>query len=179
MRFRAETHAALCVLEMGDHPYRVDCPISRTPVQGHPGVIKLPTIPHRQKPLRHARELVISSTACHQAGIGVIMELGARAFSQRRARARRIRGHRLFTSTWTPGQGEHQYSGHAHLMLAEMTVRNFLIGNGGLFGLVPIYIDGYAWMRSALLLYLDYSRKTGSGSESLTGGERNLDAIYF
>src|SRR5436190_1432200 len=115
--------------------------------------------------------------ACHQAGIGVIMEwLPAHCPRDARAVAE-FDGTDLYEHL-DPRQGEHQDWGTLIFNFGRSEVRNFLIGNA-LFWLDQYHIDGLRVDAVASMLYLDYSRKPGQWIPNVYGGRENLDAIYF
>ena len=115
--------------------------------------------------------------ACHQAGVGVIVDWVPGHFPGDAHGLVQFDGSALFEHA-DPREGFHQDWNTYIYNFGRREVQGFLIASG-IYWLEQFHVDGLRVDAVASMLYRDYSREPGGWIPNIYGGRENLEAIGF
>ena len=123
------------------------------------------------------KEFMAFVDACHQAGIGVLMDWAPAHFPEDPHGLAWFDGTHLYDHS-DPRLGFHPEWNSRIFNYGRTEVKNFLI-NSALSWFDRYHIDGLRVDAVASMLYLDYARKSGEWIPNKFGGRENLEAVEF
>ncbi|MDP4537411.1 1,4-alpha-glucan branching protein GlgB [Alkalimonas collagenimarina] len=123
----------------------------------------------------HPDEFKAFVDACHQAGIGVILDWVPAHFPSDGHGLARFDGSALYEYD-DPRRGWHPDWNSCIYDFGKDTVRQFLVASA-IYWLEHFHIDGLRVDAVASMLYWDYSRKAGEWVPNVDGGNHNYEAI--
>lgn len=115
--------------------------------------------------------------ACHQAGIGVLLDWVPAHFPRDGHGLSQFDGTYLYSHA-DPRLGEQPQWGTRVFNFGRNEVRNFLLSNA-LFWLRTYHVDGLRVDAVSSMLYLNFGREESEWLTNEEGGHENLDAIRF
>ncbi|WP_259394762.1 1,4-alpha-glucan branching protein GlgB [Shewanella sp. SR44-3] len=163
------------VLDMGFTHVQL-MPLSEYPFEGSWGYqpVGLYAPSHR---FGNALALKAFIDACHQAGIGVLLDWVVAHFPRDPHGLKQFDGTYLYEHQ-DPRRGEHPDWDTLIFNYGRAEVRSFLLSNAN-YWLSEFHIDGLRIDAVSSMLYLDYSREEAQWLPNEHGGRENLEAIEF